>query len=403
MIQLLFYLSLAVLVYTYLGYGAILYLMVKVKHYFYPPKPIFQAIYDRDLPTVTHLIAAYNEEDFIESKINNSLKLDYPLEKMEILVVSDGSDDNTPQLVQNFEEVHHMFEPKRGGKIAAVKRAMKEVDSDIVIFSDANTFLNKEAVRRIVARFEDERVGAVAGEKRIFIPEDSTASVAGEGLYWKYESFLKRMDSELYSVVGAAGELFAIRRDLMPEIPTDTIIEDLYLTMSIAMKGKRVAYESEAYAVETGSSSIEEEMKRKIRICAGGFQAIQRLSGVFNPFVHKWLTFQFFSHRVLRWTLAPLALLVVFFANLSLVLSDGGIFTWLFIGQVLFYALSLIGYLKRNEEKQRTVFFVPFYFSMMHFSAFRGFARFLGKKQTVVWERAKREENQEFIGSNVNA
>ena len=402
MMLVIFGISLLVLAYTYLGYGVLIFLLVKIKRMIYPSRDTQATFSKEDWPTVTHLIAAYNEEDFIDSKIQNSLELEYPAGKMKVLVVSDGSDDKTPELASAYPAVTHLFEPERRGKIAAVKRAMKQVDSDIVVFSDANTFLNKEAIKRIVNRFYQEQIGAVAGEKRIYVPEGSAASVAGEGLYWKYESFLKRMDSEFYSVVGAAGELFAIRKELMPHIPTDTIIEDLYLTMSIAMKGKRVAYESEAYAMETGSSSIEEEIKRKIRICAGGFQAIQRLRAVFNPFKHKWLSFQFLSHRALRWTLAPLALPLAFFSNFSLALTDSGIYTVLFAGQVLFYTLAAIGYAKRNEDQQRTVFFVPFYFSMMHFAAFRGFARFLGKKQTVVWERAKRETSREFVGTNAN-
>ncbi|MEM6631339.1 MAG: glycosyltransferase family 2 protein [Bacteroidota bacterium] len=398
--EILFWLFLAIVIYTYLGYGILLTLLVKIKQRISKPFIPRSYIPEHALPSVTHLVAAYNEEEFIEYKINNSLKLDYPKEKMNLIIVSDGSSDKTPELAGQYTEVTHMFEPERKGKIAAVKRAMKEVETSIVIFSDANTYLNKDAIKKIVAHFEDVRVGAVAGEKRIYKPEETSASVAGEGLYWKYESYLKRMDSEFYSVVGAAGELFAIRKELMPVVPTDTIIEDLYLTMSIAMKGRRVAYESEAYAMETGSSSIEEEMKRKVRICAGGFQAIQRLKEVFNPFTYKWLTFQFISHRALRWTLAPLALPIVFLSNFFLCFSQNPLYLSLFAGQVLFYLLAGFGYLKRNEKRQNPIFFVPFYFSMMHFSAFKGFARFLKKNQTVVWERAERKTGQELVGSN---
>ena len=398
--EFIFWLFLAILVYTYLGYGILLTILVKVKMMFTKPFIPRSYIPENALPSVTHLVAAYNEEDFIEYKINNSLKLDYPKEKMNLLIVSDGSSDRTPELAEQYSELKHMFEPERKGKIAAVKRAMKEVDTSIVIFSDANTYLNKQAIKKIVAHFEDVNVGAVAGEKRIYTPEESSASVAGEGLYWKYESYLKKMDSKFYSVVGAAGELFAIRKELMPKIPTDTVIEDLYLTMSIAMKGRRVAYESDAYAMETGSSSIEEEMKRKVRICAGGFQAIQRLKEVFNPFTYKWLSFQFISHRVLRWTLAPLALPIVFLSNLFLCSTQNTLYLSLFVAQVIFYALALIGYLKRNQKRQNPIFFVPFYFSMMHFSAFKGFSRFLKKNQSVVWERAERKTGQELVGTN---
>lgn len=388
--EILFWSAFAVLIYSYLGYGVVLALLVRIKRLWAKPRSKDAASYS---PEVTHLLAAYNEEAFIEEKLSNSLGLDYPEGQMKVWVVTDGSDDRTPELARTFEGVKVFHQPERRGKIAAVKRIMPMVDSPIVVFSDANTYLNKEAVQNLVRHFADPKVGAVAGEKRIYIPEESAANAAGEGIYWKYESFLKKMDAELYSVVGAAGELFAIRTDLFPEIPADTVIEDFYVTMKIAMSGYRVAYEDQAYAQETSSASVEEEYKRKVRISAGGFQAIVRLAGALNPFRYGWLTFQYISHRVLRWTLAPLSLILVLVANIGVVLSGGaGIYGLFLAGQILFYLLGGIGYLKRNEETPAKWAFVPFYFLMMNFSVFAGFRRYLKKSQSVVWEKARRAE-----------
>jgi len=389
MITTIFWISLAVLIYTYVGYGVVLRLFIGIKRLFSnkPQQPNKPAT---SYPEVTHLIAAYNEADTITAKLQNSLSLHYPKDLMNVVCVTDGSDDATPNLVNAIPEVRLMHLAERKGKIAAVKRAIQTIDTPICIFSDANTFLNPEAIKRIVKHFEDPKVGAVAGEKRIYIPPESTASSAGEGIYWRYESLLKKWDAELHSVVGAAGELFAIRTTLFPNIPTDTIIEDFHLTVTIAMKGYKVAYEPTAYAMETGSATVEEEFKRKVRICAGGFQAIKRLYALFNPFQYGWLSFQFISHRVLRWTLAPLSLLLVFLTNLILVLQGQSFYFLLFICQIGFYGLAYVGYRRRNYPATAKYFFVPFYFSMMNIAAFLGFRRFLRNKQSVIWERAQR-------------
>ena len=185
---------------------------------------------------LTVVIAAYNEEDFIEEKIQNTLSLNYPKEYLKILVVTDGSSDLTPELARKYKNIRVFHEPERRGKIAAVHRIMKHVDTPITVYTDANTLLKDEALLEIARSFQSPEVGVVSGEKKILIPEEADASTAGEGLYWKYESTLKRMDAELYSAVGAAGELFAIRTDLYEAVPSDTIIEDFYMTMKNAPK-----------------------------------------------------------------------------------------------------------------------------------------------------------------------
>lgn len=387
-LKVLFWASLAILFYSYVGYGIVLYLLVKIKR----ATNKQESVTDPDSwPEVTHLIAAYNESDFIDAKIQNSLSLDYPDGKMKVVIVTDGSSDDTPEKVQAWENVTLFHKPERKGKIAAVHRTMASVSSPIVIFSDANTLLNQDAIRNMVRHFSNERVGVVAGEKRVLTEEKDTASAAGESMYWKYESKLKQWDGEWYSVMGAAGELFGIRRDLYQPVAPDSIIEDFIMTMTIAMDGHIIAYAPDAYAMETASASVLEEMKRKVRISAGAFQAMSRLTELFNPIKHGKLSFQFISHRALRWTLAPLGLMMLLIVAPILAIQAGGIYTWLAIGQILFYFMGGIGWWMEKKSLRIKALFVPFYFLMMNLSVVKGYLRFRKGKQSVLWERAERK------------
>jgi cellulose synthase/poly-beta-1,6-N-acetylglucosamine synthase-like glycosyltransferase len=219
---------------------------------------------------------------------------------------------------------------------------------------------------------------------------EDNASGSGEGFYWKYESFLKKKDAEVYSIVGAAGELFSIRTNLYESPAENTIIEDFVLSMTICAKGFRFMYEPEAYALETASASVGEEWKRKVRICAGGFQAMVRLRHLLNPFRYGILSFQYLSHRVLRWTLAPLFLPIVFVCNLWLASVGPGYYTLLLAGQTGFYLLAFLGYQLRDRKISLKGFFVPYYFLVMNLSVYAGFMRFIKGKQSAVWEKAQR-------------
>ena len=365
-----------------------MFFLIRIKRFFNPP--IIQRVESGDLPEVTVLVAAYNEADFIEDKIKNSLEFNYPSEKLKYIFVSDGSDDETPEIIKKFPAIELLHSEERKGKIAAVHRAMQYVKTPIVVFTDANTFVNKDAIANIVRHYKDENVGVVAGEKRIAMKEKDAASGAGEGIYWKYESILKKWDSELYSAVGAAGELFSIRTNLYEPVPFDTIVEDFYMTLSIAKRGYRIVYEPDAYALEGPSASINEELKRKIRIAAGGIQAIIRLKDLLNPFKYGVLCFQYISHRVLRWTLAPLALPVIFLCNIYLALSGFVFYSFILLIQLIFYLLVFIGYLLEKRQIKLKAFFVPYYFFIMNYAVYRGFIRTMKGSQSVLWERAKR-------------
>jgi poly-beta-1,6-N-acetyl-D-glucosamine synthase len=381
---LVFWIGLSIVVYTYAGYGLVIFVLSKLvgkKH----------ASSDTDeLPAVTLVIAAYNEEGFIEEKIKNTSELNYPANKLSVFVVTDGSTDRTAELVANHPSITHFHEPERRGKIHAVNRIMKYVKTPIVVFSDANCYLNAMAIRNIVRHYADPKVGGVAGEKRVLVGSTDNASGSGEGIYWKYESFLKRKDSEVYSIVGAAGELFSIRTELFEQPPPDSIIEDFYMSMRIAQRGYRFIYEPDAIATESASASVAEEWKRKVRICAGGFQSMVRLLPLLNPLSYGMLSFQYVSHRVLRWSLAPLALPLIFFSN-GILIYTGNLFYKLSLAlQILFYVFSGLGFLMRNKKIELKGFFVPYYFVVMNLSVYFGLARYLSGGQSVIWEKAKR-------------
>lgn len=386
---LVFWISFAILFYTYFGYGILLYIWLK----FFRKKSYEIGGYDnpRDLPELTLLIAAYNEADFLEEKIANCFKLQYPKEKLKICFVTDGTTDNSQEILSLYPDIQVFHEEERRGKMAAVDRVIPLIDSSVTVLSDANSLLNPGAMLQLADHFADPKIGAVAGEKKIRVGRVADAT-SGEGLYWKYESKLKSWDSELHSVVGAAGELFAFRTELYEELPSDTLIEDFVQSMLIARKGYKVAYEADAYAEEYSSASIQDELKRKIRIAAGGIQAVVRLRDLLNPFKYKLLSFQYISHRVLRWTLAPLALVFLFISNIFL-LKGSGFYQLVFLGQLSFYLAAILGYFLERKKIRLKLLFVPFYFCMMNYAVFAGFRRYLQGRQSVLWEKAQRKQH----------
>jgi len=393
-LQILFWFLLFVVFYAYVGYGILLFLIIKIRRLMgkgkpYEENPGFE-------PEVTLLVAAFNERDYVDMKVMNSLDLDYPADKLKLIWVTDGSDDGTPEYIrERYPMVEVLHQPERRGKIAAMNRAVQYVKTPIMVFSDANTILGKQSVRLIVDLFRNPKVGCVSGEKRIMQKEADTAAGAGEGLYWKYESTLKRWDAEWYSVVGAAGELFAVRTELFEDVEPDTLLDDFIISLRIAMKGYTIQYNPEAYAMETASANVREELKRKIRISAGGIQSIVRLRKLLNIFRYGRLSFQYISHRVLRWSLAPLSLLLLIPVNLLLfLLAPEGFLQWfyglLMAGQLVFYTAALTGWFLENRQIKLKLLFVPYYFFIMNYSVFMGFVRYLKRSQSVNWERAKR-------------
>ncbi|MES2647833.1 MAG: glycosyltransferase [Bacteroidota bacterium] len=389
--QLLFWISFAIIFYTFIGYGLVLYLLIRIKRMVAgKPKPIITGA-DYKWPTVSFIVAAYNEEYILNEKILNSLQLDYPADLMEYIVITDGSTDGSGYIVSAFSQVKLMHLPGRNGKLAAMERAIAAANGEILIFSDANTFLNKEAIQEICKHYNNNKTGAVAGEKKVMTPGQDDA-VASESMYWKYESTLKKWDSELYSVVGAAGELFSVRKSLYIPVPKDTILDDFMISLRIAEKGYKVVYEPKAYAAEFSSENVAEEYKRKVRIAAGGIQSILRLKALLLPFPQPVLWFQYISHRVLRWTVTPFLLVLLYIINFLIIIQrpDAYFYWMVFVMQTLFYCMAMLGWYFENKSIKVKIFFIPFYFCMMNVAVIAGIKRYFSGRQSVKWEKAKR-------------
>jgi len=386
------WLSLFIVVYTFVGYGFLLYFIIKLKRILKgKPKEV---VADMDnLPTCTLVVAAYNEEDFIREKIADTLKLKYPAGKLKLLFITDGSTDKTPEILAGYPQIELMHQPGRGGKIAAIHRAMHNVHSEVTVFTDANTFLHEDSLINICKHYADPTVGAIAGEKRVHIDENADASAAGEGFYWKYESTLKKWDSELYSVVGAAGELFSVRTSLYQPVSPDTLLDDFMISMLIAQQGYRIVYEPAAYATELSSANITEELKRKVRIAAGGIQSVIWLKNLLLPFKYPVLSFQYVSHRVLRWTVTPFLLILAFILNIFIALQpDETFYRLLLVAQVLFYGMAILGWMMESRKIRVKILFIPYYFCVMNYAIFAGIIRYFRKTQNAAWDKAQRKQ-----------
>ena len=392
-VEILFWVAVAVVVYTYVGYGIILWMMVKVKEWFIKPVTLPHPT-DEELPEMTLFITAYNEEQVVDEKMANCLDLDYPREKLHIVWCTDGSNDHTVERLGCWPQATVLHTPERKGKSAAMNRGLQYVHTPLVAFTDANTMLNRASLRLIAQAFLDQKVGCVAGEKRIQTEEKADAAQGGEGLYWHYESALKALDSRLYSAAGAAGELFAIRRELFQPLEEDTLLDDFVLSLRIVEQGYRIAYLKEAYAMESGSANLAEEEKRKVRIAAGGLQSIARLWPLFNPLRYGIFSFQDVSHRVLRWSITPVLLFALLPLNVVLLFGTErtALYVILWLLQALFYLAGSLGYYLSMRRTKNKLLFVPCYFLFMNLNVLRGMAYLYTRndKEKGTWEKAQR-------------
>ncbi|WP_367210846.1 glycosyltransferase family 2 protein [Sphingobacterium sp. R2] len=391
-LNIFFWSALFLVLYTYIGYAIVIYTLARV--FPYPIKERAQNSDRHELPPLTLFITAYNESEIIPDKMLNCLALDYPKDKLNILWVIDGSTDDSRELLAKYPMVKIIGSAHRKGKTAAVNHGMEYVKTPIVVFSDANCLLNAGALKIIARQFEDPTIGCVSGEKRVAFDNDDTVSSKGEGAYWKYESLLKKLDFEFYSAVGAAGELFAVRTELFTSMEEDTLLDDFMLSMRIAQQGHRIAYTSNAYAVEYGSLNMEEEGKRKRRIAAGGWQSIGRLLPLLNVFKFGKLSFQYISHRVLRWSVTPFALFALF--PLSAILgyrnsSSFNVFYVIFALQCLCYLCAALGYARRNNPNSSKLFYIPYYFLFMNINVMRGIYYLFSRRFVGGWEKSQRK------------
>lgn len=384
----IFWLLLAFLFYAYIGYGIIAAVWAFVQTIFKKPAHI---VIENDLPNLTLVVPAYNEADILEQKIANTLALDYPTHLLKLLFIIDGSNDGSEKLFNHHPQIEVLYEPERKGKMAAINRAMQFVQTPIVVFSDANTLLNTIALREMVRHYTNPKIGGVAGEKKVMIDIADNLIGEGEGLYWQYESAMKQIDSDFYTVVAAAGELFSIRTNLYKPLPNDTVLDDLVLAVNTCKQGYRIAYEKNAYAIEAPSLNLQEERKRKIRIAAGAAQAVARL-GILPSATNWLLNFQYFSRRIIRWLISPISLPIIFLSNVLLVFyySAAGLYTTMLLLQTIFYLMALGGWLMYKLNRKNILLFVPFYFVFMNTCMLAGFLKQLFYKQQPAWEKAKR-------------
>lgn len=385
--ELLFWSCLLILFYCYIGYGLLLFVRNRIKRIFNS----FKTENSFALLPVTLVVAAYNEEAILLQKIKNCAELDYPSHLLNIIFITDGSTDSSEEIIAKHDFITSLHQSQRKGKLAAIKRAMEFVKTPIVVFSDANSLLNPGCIKAMVRHFANKKVGGVAGEKKILQNRSSLIGEA-EGLYWKYESFMKKQDADFNSVVGAVGELFSIRTELFHSPDDDFILDDFIFSVHVCLKGYKIEYEPNAFAVEAPSLTWVDEEKRKVRIAAGAYQTVNYLRKRINIFKYPRLSVQYFSGRLLRWVFCPIAIALLLITNIGLVLNQQGfIFNYFLLAQSIFYLLALAGRMLVVNNKPIGIFAAPFYFLFMNVCLVKGFFNYAFGRQTILWEKSMRE------------
>jgi len=388
-LYILFWIFLGIVMYAYLGYTIALFLLAGIYRMFSSKPGGKENIFE---PEITLFIPAYNEVEFIERKMQNIRSLDYPVNKLKVIWITDGSTDKSREYLSLYNGISVFHEPERRGKIHAMNRGIMHATTPYLIFTDANTMMNSVAIREMVQFFSDSRVGCVAGEKRISEALVDKAVGAGEGLYWKYESFIKKLESETGSAVGAVGELFAIRRELFEPVSEDTLLDDFTISLQIACRGYLVKYAPAAWGVESASISVTEEMKRKIRIATGGIQTLFRMTSLLNPFRYGMLSFKYISHKVLRWTLVPFCFPLIFILNAVILFQPGrpGFYLVFFFLQCIYYLLAIAGAVLHNVRLRLKTIFAPYYLLVMNYAVAVGIIHYMTGKYSVNWQKSKR-------------
>ena len=394
MVGILFWICVLLLIYVYAGYPLLVFLLSVLlgKKQDYVPFT----------PTVTILIAAYNEEKMIEAKLENCLLLDYPREKLQILVAVDGSEDQTMEVVKSFSDlgVELSFSPKRGGKVSAINRAMALARHEIVVFSDANNLYPPDAIKELVKPFSNPSVGAVSGSKTVDLREDNIKLGQAEGIYWRYESWIKEKESRLGCCVGVAGEQLAIRKELFTPPPQRIINDDFYIALQVIKQGYNVVYNPRARSYETVSVRQQDELVRRSRIIAGRYQIIG-LSLPMLPFRRPLVIWQIVSHKYLR-PLVPFFMIFALLFNVIAVFSSGadsgsplltlqppaGI---VILGlQLIFYLLAFFGGTLKSKGWLGKILYLPRYLVDGNYAALLGLIRYMTGRQTALWKKVSR-------------
>lgn len=377
MLEAIFFILFFLILYVYFGYPLIIYLIGKLNW-----KTIKTD--DQFRPHVTLIIAAYNEEHVIEEKIKNSFEIDYPKDKLEIIVFSDGSTDRTNEIVEKFEKdgVKLLRTKERKGKTAGQNFAVSRASGEIIVFSDANAFYQKDAIQKIVRNFSDKSIGCVCGEL-VYFKDNRTLIGDAEDAYWNYEKFIKRQENRAASILGANGSIYAVRKELYAPLPGD-IISDFIEPLKIIEQGYRVIYEPSAFSFEQSTTNFRQEYRRKERIINRSFYSLLANKTFLNPLKYPLLSFQLWSHKILRW-LIPMYLPVVFVTNVFLL--DSLFFQIALVFQILFYLFAGFGYFLEKNNWHNIFFYVPFYYCLVNIASFKAIVLFVTQKTTVVtWE-----------------
>jgi cellulose synthase/poly-beta-1,6-N-acetylglucosamine synthase-like glycosyltransferase len=373
--QLLFWVSVAIICYSYFGYPALLYLIGR--------KRGGSPAADAELPRVCLVISAHNEEAVIRAKIENSLSLRYPADKLTILVASDGSNDDTVTIADEYTGsgvvVRHFA--ARRGKSAVLNDVIASIDHDVVVFTDANAVFEPDAVEKLAARFAEPDVGCAVGKLR-YVESGSTSVGRGENVYWRYEGMISSLESRLKSVLVANGSIFAVRRELLCELHPD-VANDFQIPMDVGHQGYGIVYEQGARAVERTTVYWQEEFDRKVRIILRGLTGFSRM----RERIRGRRLWQFWSRKLLRW-MVGFFLLAAFGANVALA-GDSFFYTLTLAIQVVFYFAALNGWMTKGTDKPRRLLYVPFYFTMVNASAAIAIVRFLFGHRQRVWDKAE--------------
>jgi poly-beta-1,6-N-acetyl-D-glucosamine synthase len=369
--------AIALLFYIYVGYPALMWMWAARRRRIVASAPTE--------PLVSVIVVAHNEAARIGGRIENLLAIDYPRERLEIIIASDGSTDETVERARAFQDrsvVVHAFHQRRG-KPAVLDEIVPTARGEIVVLADARQRFDAHALRALAAPFVDPRVGAVSGELVLTNDTDATTG-SGVGFYWRYEKLIRRSESGVDSTVGATGAIYAIRRSLFQQIPADTVLDDVLIPMNVVRRGFRVLFEADAVAYDRVAVTTREEFTRKVRTIAGNFQLFVRERWLFNPRRNR-LWFQTVSHKAAR-LVTPLLHVVAFVANVPLA-ADPWLGLLLAV-QTVFYASAFGGFLLRNARTRMRLLSVPYAICLLSWATVVAFVRYVSGRQEVTWERA---------------
>ncbi|MFA6320567.1 MAG: glycosyltransferase family 2 protein [Candidatus Omnitrophota bacterium] len=379
----IFWISAVALFYTYLGYPLFLALHAKLS-----ADKVKKDMAHK--PNISVIISAYNEEDHIEQKIENLLRSDYPPEKFEILVGSDGSNDKTAEILSHLSKnkVKVFVFPDRRGKPSVLNDLVGKAGGDVLVFCDARQLFDKNAISQLAANFADDKVGCVSGEL-VFEKSDSDNGVSeGVGFYWNYEKMMRKSESAVHSMIGATGAIYAIRRKLYTPLPKDTILDDVATPLAIVRQGYRSVWDEEARAYDKPAFTPEEEYRRKVRTLAGNYQAFSLFRDLLVPCKSP-VAIYFISHKLLR-VLAPFFMISLFVSNLFI--SGQYPYSFFFICQIIFYVLAILGSFTYETKRKRLIAKIAstaYMFCLLNFTAIAGLHRFITGKQNIAWEKSK--------------